>query len=359
MAFVKDLIIVRGVNHYPQDIEQTAELMHPELVRQGAAAFGIEVNGNEVVVLFLEVRKRKPEPDFEAIARSVRSAIAVSHEVAIEEIVFLKRGSLPRTSSGKLKRSECRRRYIEGTPGEVARIGSSAASAPSVLRSDPDSSQRIDIRIAITQMATTALDLPEVPPSVKLNALGLDSLRAAQLVRTIADRFGVELDLAEFFPEASVDWLVSRLSSDGLEREDHRQLDSAEQISQVERFEPFPLTDMQQAYWLGRAGLYDLGQVSLHGYIEIESSDLDIDRLELALRVLIDRHDMLRAVILADGRQKVLQSVPGYTIQRIDLRTAASIDGELESLRQRMSHEVIPLDVWPPFGLSTAVTSSP
>jgi amino acid adenylation domain-containing protein len=348
---VKDLIIVRGVNHYPQDIEQTAEVMHPDLVERGAAAFGTEVNGNEVVVLFLEIRKRKPEPDFEAIARSVRGAIAVNHEIAIEQIVFLKRGSLPRTSSGKLRRSECRRRYIEGTLDAVARIGSSAASAPPELRGDPDSSQRIDIRTEITRMAATALDLPEVPPSVKFNALGLDSLRAAQLVRTIADRSGVELDLAEFFLESSVDWLVSRLSSDGLEREDHRQLDGAEYVSQVERFEPFPLTDMQQAYWLGRAGLYDLGQVSLHGYIEIESSDLDIDRLELAVRVLIDRHDMLRAVILADGRQKVLQSVPGYTIQRIDLRTAASIDDELESLRQRLSHEVIPLDVWPPFGV--------
>jgi amino acid adenylation domain-containing protein len=355
---IKDLIIVRGINHYPQDIEQTAEATHPELVAHGAAAIGAEVDHKEIVVLLLEVRRRQPETDLEGIAQSVRTAIAVNHELAIEEIVFVKRGTLPRTSSGKLRRGECHRGYTEGTLHVVGRArspGTSASSAGCFYPNTSNDEPCADIRATVAKIVAAALDAPEVPPSVKLNALGLDSLRAAQLVRTIADQFNVEFDLAEFFLESSIDWLARQLSSNRPERSETRQRDRAEQIGLSERFEPFPLTEMQQAYWLGRAGLYDLGQVSLHGYIEIESSNLDIDRLERAVQILVDRHDMLRAVILPDGRQKVLDRVPRYHIQRIDLSGNASHPDELASLRQRMSHEVIPLDVWPPFRLVAAL----
>lgn len=353
---LKDLIIVNGINHYPQDLEKTAETAHPGVASQGAAAIGVEVNDKELVVLILEVRRKgSTEIGFEDIAQSVRAAIAVDHELGIEEIVFLKRGGLPRTSSGKLRRSEARRRYLEGEFDFIGRARTPGPPYASAAPPDPSTREvgpHDDIRVSIAQIVAATLGITAVPASIKLNALGLDSLRAAQLAQRVAEQFHTELDLTELFSEASVDWLVSRLTSNG---QDHaRPPVTVPQISRSERFEPFPLTDMQQAYWLGRAGLYDLGQVALHGYVEIDIPGLDVDRLERAIRILIDRHDMLHAIILPDGRQKVLESVPPYCIQRVDLSNDTSGD-ELRSLRERMSHEVIPLDVWPPFRVVAAV----
>ena len=83
--------------------------------------------------------------------------------------------------------------------------------------------------------------------------------------------------------------------------------------------EPFPLTEIQQAYWLGRQAGRPLGGVATHSYLELEVTDLDLARLESALGVLIGRHDALRTVVRPDGRQQVLADVPAYRIAVADL----------------------------------------
>lgn len=103
------------------------------------------------------------------------------------------------------------------------------------------------------------------------------------------------------------------------------------------RYEPFPLTDMQHAFWVGRSGVFELGNVANHGYYEIEGKNLDLDRLNKGLQKLIDRHDMLRAIVLPDGRQQVLENVPSYQIPVLDLRgkEAGEIETELAAIRDR------------------------
>jgi SagB-type dehydrogenase family enzyme len=118
-----------------------------------------------------------------------------------------------------------------------------------------------------------------------------------------------------------------------------------------QRYLPFPLNDIQQAYWIGRGGMFELGNVATHTYIEFECVDLDIERLKRAWQQLIIRHDMLRAVILPDGLQQILQQVPPYEIEIIDLRCREQkvIESELDAVRQRMSHQVLPTHQWPLF----------
>lgn len=117
------------------------------------------------------------------------------------------------------------------------------------------------------------------------------------------------------------------------------------------RYEPFPLTDMQHAFWIGRSGILELGGVSNHGYYEIEGGDLDVDRLNIALQRLIDRHDMLRAVVLPDGQQQILREVPLYRMPVMDLRgkTETEIEAGLAAIRNEMSHQVLPADRFPLF----------
>lgn len=118
-----------------------------------------------------------------------------------------------------------------------------------------------------------------------------------------------------------------------------------------ERYQPFPLTDVQQAYWVGRSGAFELSNISTHVYFEIDTVDLDLIRFENAWQQLIERHDMLRAIIRTDGQQQILQQVPAYKIKVLDLRgqNIARVSSQLSQVRERLSHQVLPADRWPLF----------
>src|SRR5207302_3500552 len=114
---IKDLIIIRGVNHYPQDIEETAQDSHAALRRHCGAAFSVpDHNNEEQLVLVQEVERTfRRQIDLEEIIASIREAITREHEIAAREIVLIRTGSLPKTSSGKIQRRLTRQMFLAGT----------------------------------------------------------------------------------------------------------------------------------------------------------------------------------------------------------------------------------------------------
>src|SRR5581483_9762538 len=116
---------------------------------------------------------------------------------------------------------------------------------------------------------------------------------------------------------------------------------------------PFPLTDVQQAYWIGRDAAFELGNIATHLYREWESHNLDLERLTLAWQRVIARHEMLRAVVLPDGQQQILTDVPPYEIivQNLYGLPTATVAARLEAIRQQMSHHIFAPDHWPLFEL--------
>ena len=118
-----------------------------------------------------------------------------------------------------------------------------------------------------------------------------------------------------------------------------------------ERYQPFPTTDVQQAYWVGRNTIFELGNVGNHGYIELEAVDFELKRSIAILQRLIERHEMLRAVMLPDGRQRILEQVPAFGVEIEDLQALPAPLQELRLLevRQQMDHELLPLEEWPAF----------
>ena len=123
------------------------------------------------------------------------------------------------------------------------------------------------------------------------------------------------------------------------------------------RYEPFPMTDIQYAFWVGRMGVLELGHVANHGYYEIETVDINLDRLNQALNQLIQRHDMLRAVMLSEGLQQVLEKVPVYEISTLDLRGKDEdvAWAKISEIRDIMSHQVLPADKWPLFDFRASI----
>jgi acyl-CoA synthetase (AMP-forming)/AMP-acid ligase II len=131
---IKDLIIIRGRNHYPQDLERTAERSHPALAEGGGAAFSVERAGQEVLVLAVEVdMSERHSLDTESIAKEVRTAVTEAHELSVADVVLLQPRTLPRTSSGKVRRSACREAYLRNElPVFAARSARSIESEPSL-----------------------------------------------------------------------------------------------------------------------------------------------------------------------------------------------------------------------------------
>ncbi|MGK7918253.1 MAG: amino acid adenylation domain-containing protein, partial [Prochloraceae cyanobacterium] len=117
----------------------------------------------------------------------------------------------------------------------------------------------------------------------------------------------------------------------------------------VNRYQPFPLNDLQQAYWLGRNGEFDLGNVSSYYYVEMEGVNVDLKKLTKAFNHLIARHDSLRTKILPNGQQQIQPSRPHYEIPVSDLRGKSSVQVEttLIELRSQLSQQVLPLDLCP------------
>jgi acyl-CoA synthetase (AMP-forming)/AMP-acid ligase II len=124
---LKDLLIVRGLKHYPQDIELTAERSDAAVRAGCVAAFAVDVDGAENVVVAAEIDPRRLSATIgddgacHAIATAIRRAVAEQHGIQLHAVVLLSIGALPKTSSGKLRRHACRSAFDDGTLDELHR----------------------------------------------------------------------------------------------------------------------------------------------------------------------------------------------------------------------------------------------
>lgn len=122
---MKDLIIVRGRNHYPTDIEFTVTCCHPALSERTVAAFAVEAEGREHVATVVELAAWEPSLADELLA-AIQEAVTASHQIAVDCIALVPAGAIPRTSSGKLQRAACRKLLMKGGMGTL-RLHASAS----------------------------------------------------------------------------------------------------------------------------------------------------------------------------------------------------------------------------------------
>lgn len=248
---------------------------------------------------------------------------------------FVTLESLPRLSSGKIDR-----RALAALNVPVS--GPAVADAPDG-----------DVELALAELWCTLLHVERVGRFDSFFALGGHSILATQLAARIERRFEAAVPLRLLMEEPTIDAMARHVAA-------CRALPDARDAvlppivsAPEERYEPFPLTDIQQAYWIGRTPDLPLGGVSSHGYQEVDVIDLDLPRFERAFRRLIGRHDMLRALIDRDGRQRILEAVPSFRVEETDLRglSDGARDEALTVRRAQMSHEVAPAGEWPLFAL--------
>ncbi|SDQ31259.1 non-ribosomal peptide synthetase [Pseudovibrio sp. Tun.PSC04-5.I4] len=193
----------------------------------------------------------------------------------------------------------------------------------------------------------TVLKVERVGRTDNFFDLGGHSLLATRLIYAINKELSLGLSLSVLIENPVLCDLAAVQSSNAQNER------PVEQISadKTNRYEPFPLTDIQQAYWVGRDNGLGLGGVSAHAYEEIEIPNLDLARFNNALNKLIQRHDMLRAIFADNGTQRILETVPEYIIQTDDIGGRAQRVAERVITRNReaMSHQVLDAQEWPLF----------
>lgn len=180
--------------------------------------------------------------------------------------------------------------------------------------------------------------------------LRLQSLDGADLSMLIEAKLGVHAPLEHVLAGLTIGELAACL--DGLTDGGATTGPSPQVVSSPQdRHEPFALTDIQQAYVFGRSSTFGLGGISTHVYYEFEAEALDVGRLESAWNKVIARHEMLRAVLSDNARQRVLASIKTYQISVNDFRgySASETARRLAEIREELSHEVLPADRWPLF----------
>ncbi|MCX7124007.1 MAG: amino acid adenylation domain-containing protein, partial [Gammaproteobacteria bacterium] len=185
-------------------------------------------------------------------------------------------------------------------------------------------------------------------------ALGGSSLLIGQLVVKIEYVFGVKIPLADMFACTTLKALSAKIDSLSLSHHDSRANEFHMVHDEDSRFLTFPLTDTQQAYYVGSMSRYfELSSVESHIYMEYDISGFDLKKLEMAWNELINRHDMLRAIILHDGQQVVDKKVPYYSFITHDLRRdGMQINSpQFQKIREQLSHHRYPHGEWPLFDI--------
>ncbi len=324
---VKDLIIIRGRNLYPQDLELTAERCHKILRAGSGAAFAVEVEQEERLVIVQELEFRA-KPNVEEITAAIRQAIALEHEVQVYAVILIKAGTIPKTSSGKIQRRATKAGFLADTLNVIGRSileSTQATEAQDILTRAGllavESEQRQQLLNSYLQKLVA--QILRIKPSQldyqqPLSSLGLDSLKVFQLKNRIEADFEVAISVADFFDSAG----ISELATQILDQVNRNQDSVYLPISKIKQIlTHHPLTFTQQQLWFINQLQPGTATYNIPVAVQIKGR-LNVSALVRSLNEIIQRHDILRTsfeVVDAEPVQKVRDFV-ALTIPEVDLR---------------------------------------
>jgi acyl-CoA synthetase (AMP-forming)/AMP-acid ligase II len=220
---IKDLIVIRGRNHHPQDIELTAERSSPALRRGCAAAFTVASGDHERLVVAQEITRQAAQVNIGEVAGAIRAAVAKEHEIQVHTVVLLLPGGIPKTSSGKVQRGLCAARFADG---QLAGLGRSTISQAAVgagsgplrldrasLLSAPTGGRQDMLRGYLSGLVASACGIAaaEVAADAPLLAFGIDSYAVICIQHSIQADLGVHVTASDLAHAASTTDLAGRL----------------------------------------------------------------------------------------------------------------------------------------------------
>jgi len=309
----KDLIIIRGRNLYPQDIELTTERSHPALRSGGGAAFVVDGHQEEKLVVVQELEFRQ-KPDFEEVTAAIREAIAQEHEVQAYAVVLIKPGTIPKTSSGKIQRQATRSAFlterlevISSSLLEVTTSGEAPATLKrsTLLALPPIDGQTLLVSYLQALVAEVLQVMPsQVNPQRPISTLGLDSLRAFELKNRLEVDLQVTVSITDLFKNLNLPQLATKILAK-LELPEH--LPSVSLTSVETASNSHPLAFTQERLWFLDQLAPGNPAYNIAFAVRLQGS-LSVDILERSLNEVVRRHEALRTTF------KVVEGQPAQVI---------------------------------------------
>ncbi|WP_026736179.1 non-ribosomal peptide synthetase [Fischerella sp. PCC 9605] len=323
---LKDLIIVRGRNYYPQDIELTIEKSHPALKSSSSAAFSVEINGQEQLVVACEVeRQYLRKLDGDAIAKNIIQAVGEEHELQVHTVLLLKTGSIPKTSSGKIRRRACRAGFIAGdlnivwdwskNPENKSEFRNLLAEVDALKQQIKGQKQENEvvkvspelenIRVKLRNIVANLLqvDFATVDIHQPLMAMGADSLVMVEAAEAIENLFGINIELRQLFEElTTLDALANYISqnqSSSANLTASTPVNLTQKTSEEETI--VPLSEAQKQLWV-LAQMEDNGSLAYNVSATAElKGNFQLEAMRQAMQKLVNRHEALRTSISSEG----------------------------------------------------------
>ncbi|AZE62385.1 non-ribosomal peptide synthetase [Pseudomonas synxantha] len=336
---LKDLLIVRGHNLYPQDIEQTIE-REVEVVRKGrVAAFAVNDQGVEGIGIAAEISRsvQKILPS-EALIKAIRQAVAEAYQEAPSVVVLLNPGALPKTSSGKVQRAACAIRHADGSLDSYAQFPGQLGQASEVALES-------DLQQQIAAIWCEQLQLTSVAADDHFFLLGGNSITATQVVARLRETLGLELNLRLLFESptlAAFAASVAQLQRDGGVAQGA--------IHALSRQEDLPQSLAQNRLWITWQLDPHSSAYTIPGALHLRG-ELDEDALRASFQHLIQRHEALRTRFYErDGQafQRVEPQVD-FALQVIDLSDLPHTEREAraQQIREDEAHTQFDLEKGP------------
>ncbi|MCY8742181.1 non-ribosomal peptide synthetase, partial [Bacillus haynesii] len=295
---------------------------------------------NETIVIVREDEENRPY---------ICAYITAKREISVEELrgflekklpdymipaYFVKLDKLPLTKNGKVDR--------KALPEPDRRMGAeSEYEAP-----------RNETEEKLAAVWQDVLHVEKAGIHDHFAQMGGHSLHAMELIAKIKEKMNVEIPLHQLFKLATIKELSTFIEANQQEDKEDGLVTRAADPENIH--ETFPLTGIQLAYLVGRDETFEIGGVATNLTVEFEA-DVDLNRFQLTLQKLIDRHPILRTIVFENGTQKILEATQRYTIETEDLRgfTEKEINARILEQREKMTSKIIDPSVWPLFELKT------
>ena len=335
---LKDMLILRGQNLYPQDLERTVENAL-DVVRKGrVAAFAVPgVAGEESIGIAAEVNRGLLKSlDPAVVARAIRDAVADTHGESPRLVVLLESGAMPKTSSGKLKRSACRQLLADGQLATVFVLDADYQTLIAQFQSDRPLNEAEQ---ALAECWNEVLGVTPLSVDDNFFALGGNSLKAVQLAGRLRERYSVEVPVSALFETPNLGAFAEGLATQSPVAAIPPLVALAADAEQL-------MSAAQSQLWFlwkldPEAVAYNIsGQVKLRGH-------LDRVALQAAFDGLVQRHAVLRTCFpeVAGRARPSVQPARPVAIYYQDLASLPTDEAEATAQRLTQSAADRPFDL--------------
>jgi amino acid adenylation domain-containing protein len=293
---LKDLIIIRGRNCYPEDIEYTVGQCHRALRPGEGVVFSTEIEGEERLVVVHEVARDYRGDDLPKVVENVRRTVAEEHDLQFFHVALIQPGTLLRTSSGKIRRQAMKKVFLEGKLRVLYQWSYSQEQQIKAVETAAIDLEATKEWIAVRVAALVGVSRVEIDCDAPVVRYGMDSLASMELAHSIEANFGAVIPVTTLLSDLSVSEIAQRVFDQCREPNQRAKVQPAAITPET----AFPLSDGQAALWFlhrlaPQSAAYNVvGAATLRG-------EVDGSTLRKAFQALVNRHPALRTRFETSG----------------------------------------------------------